>query len=238
VARRKNLTETAAPADAAAPDVDHPERAVIAAAGQVFAETGLGATLAAVASRAGVGVASVYRRFATKDDLISEVYAPRLAAALVALEHAIDEPDAWLAFEGYFRGSLQTVVEDRGFRELTLGAYAGTLGWSRSGSAEQLMATVARTEMQMRPLHIELVRRAQAAGAVRPDMDPSDMLVLTMAALSTTGFAGGAFSGLADRVATVILDGLRPGRRAFTKLPPSPLTDSDLARVRIDNQQS
>jgi AcrR family transcriptional regulator len=209
---------------------------VLAAAGLVFAEEGLRATLADVATRAGVGVATVYRRFANKDDLICVVYEPRLAAAHVALGDALDEPESWSAFERYFRETLRTVVEDKGFRELALGAYKGTLRWSRSGSSERLMESVASTEMRMRPLHVELVRRAQASGALRPDMDPSDMLVLTMAALSAAEFAGGAFPGLADRVATVILDGLRPERAAVTALPSSPLTDADIAAVRTGDE--
>ena len=212
---------------------DASERAVVAAARLVFAEQGLGATLAAVAEKAGVGVATVYRRFANKDDLIRVVYEPRLAAAHLALVDALNEPDAWSAFESYFRGSLHSVVEDKGFRELTLGAYSSTLGWSRRRRPDHLASSVTSTELSMRPLHVELVRRAQASGALRPDLDPSDMLVLTMAALSTAEFAAGAFPGLTDRVATIILDGLRPERTAFTTLPSSPLSDSALAAVRI-----
>jgi AcrR family transcriptional regulator len=228
----REAAETATGLDGSDALADPSERAVLAAAALVFAEQGLRATLADVAKRARVGVASVYRRFANKDDLICVVYEPRLAAAYALLRDALNEPDAWSAFEGYYRASLRTVVEDKGFRELTLGAYSGTLGWSRSGSPQRLMESVTRTETRMRPLHVELVRKAQASSALRPDMDPSDMLVLTMAALSTAEFAGGAFPGLADRVATVILDGLRTERAALTALPSSPLSDADIASVR------
>ncbi len=209
-----------------------PNKQLSTAAEAVFAEHGLGAPLVEVARRAGVGVASVYRRFANKDELISKVYEPRLAAAYVALRKALENPDAGAAFEGYFRNSLRDVVEDKGFRELTLGAYAGTLGWSRSGPPVRLLETVARTEQSMVPLHIQLVRRAQASGDLRADMEPSDMLILTMAALSTAEFAGGGFPGLPDRVATVILDGLRPAAAATSELPPSPVNDAALAAVR------
>jgi AcrR family transcriptional regulator len=211
---------------------DPSAHAVVTAAEAVFAERGLSAPLAEVARRAGVGVASVYRRFANKDDLISRVYEPRLAAAHGALRAALENPDAGAAFEGYFRNSLRDVVEDKGFRELTLGAYAGTLGWSRSGPPVQLLETVARTEQTMVPLHVELVRRAQASGHLRADMEPPDMLILTMAALSTAEFAGGGFPGLPDRVATVILDGLRAGAAAKTELPASPVNDAALQAVR------
>ena len=203
---------------------------VLAAAAAAFAEHGLGATLAEIAERAGVGVATVYRRFSSKDALITSVYEPRLAAAQSAVEGALENPDAWAAFEGYFRDSLREVVEDRGFRELTLGVYAQSLGWSRSGSPDLLLAMVDRVEQAMRPHHVSLVRRAQAGGALRADLEPPDMLVLTMAALSTAEFAGGAFPGLPERVATIILDGLRTGQAEHTPLAPSPLVEGELRR--------
>ena len=205
---------------------------VVSVAAEVFAERGLGATLAEIAERAGVGVASVYRRFASKDDLISKVYEPRLLAAKAAVENALLNPDPWAAFEDYFRDSLREVVEDKGFRELTLGAYAGSLGWSRSGPPDRLLDVVERVEQAMVPHHVNLVRRAQASGDLREDMEPSDMLVLTMAALSTAEFAGGAFPGLPERVAGVILDGLRPRRDTVTPMSASPVTDAELFALR------
>ena len=210
------------------PDDRPTDRAVLQAAAEVFAERGLGATLAEIADRAGVGVASVYRRFTSKDELITKVYEPRIIAAQSAVESALENPDAWAAFEGYFRNSLREVVEDRGFRELTLGVYSGSVGWSRSGSPDRLLETIDRTEQAMRPRHVELVRRAQAAGDLRADLVPPDMLLLTMAALSTADFAGGVFPGLPDRVATVILDGLRSGRAERTTLPPSAMDETSL----------
>ena len=134
---------------------DPSEQAVVTAAEAVFAEHGLAAPLVEVARRAGVGVASVYRRFANKDELISKVYEPRLAAAYVALRKALENPDAGAAFEGYFRNSLRDVVEDTGFRQLTLARTPG-LSLSRSGPPVRLLETVARTEQSMVPLHIQL----------------------------------------------------------------------------------
>jgi AcrR family transcriptional regulator len=213
-----------------ASDATQSDRVVLVAA-EVFAERGLGATLAEIAERTGVGVASVYRRFASKDDLISKVYEPRLFAAQAAVENALDNPDPWAAFEGYFRDSLREVVEDKGFRELTLGAYARSLGWSRSGPPDRLIEVVERVEQAMVPHHVQLVLRAQASGDLRDDLHPTDMLVLTMAALSTAEFAGGAFPSLPERVATVILDGLRR-REGATPLSASPVNDAELHALR------
>jgi AcrR family transcriptional regulator len=211
---------------------DRRQDAVLDAAASVFSRRGLGATLADIAGVAEVGVATVYRRFANKDDLILAIYAPRLAAAAEAAEASLLDPDPWHGFTAYFLDNLRLLVTDRGFRELALGAYAGTVGWSRGTSPHRLLGLVQDTERAMLPHHVELVRRAQAAGVLRADFEPADMLVLTMAVLSTADFAGAAFPELTRRVATIVLDGLRPARDAPTELPVPAVTDEALARAR------
>lgn len=211
---------------------DRRQDAVLDAAAAVFSARGLGATLADIARAADVGVATVYRRFASKDDLIVASYAPRLAEAADAAEAALLDPDPWRAFTTYFLDNLRLLVTDRGFRELVLGAYAGTVGWSRGVPPHRILELVEGTERAMRPHHVELVRRAQAAGVLRPDLEPSDMLVLTTAALSTADFAGATSPDLTRRVATIVLDGLRPSRDTTTELPVAAVSDADLARAR------
>ena len=61
-------------------DAERNRQRILQAAGELFAERGLGVTLDDVAHHAGVGVGTVYRRFAAKDDLIYEVYAARIHA--------------------------------------------------------------------------------------------------------------------------------------------------------------
>lgn len=58
------------------------DRAVLEAARDVFAEQGFQASTATIAQRAGVGVASIYRRYGSKDDLVH-------ALRLLALEDVI-----------------------------------------------------------------------------------------------------------------------------------------------------
>ena len=48
--------------------------AILTAAGEAFAEQGAGASLEDIARRAGVGVATLYRNFPTREDLIESVY--------------------------------------------------------------------------------------------------------------------------------------------------------------------
>ena len=54
--------------------------AILTAAGEAFAEQGAGASLEDIARRAGVGVATLYRNFPTREDLIESVYVSEVDA--------------------------------------------------------------------------------------------------------------------------------------------------------------
>jgi AcrR family transcriptional regulator len=204
---------------------------ILAAAAEVFAAHGLDASLADVAAHAGVGVASVYRRFANKDDLILELFAERFAHWERAAREAADAADPWDGFVRYFEQSTDALVRDRGFRELVLGAYTASAGWSRGTAPDRLYALFGRTEAVMREHHTRLVRRAQAAGALRADIEPTDMLVLTASVQATLNLAAAATRpDIYRRVLAIVLDGLRPARQGPSPLPVGPLTDDDLRR--------
>ena len=202
---------------------------ILDAAAQVFAEQGLAATLADVAGRAGVGVGTVYRRFANKDDLILALFADRFAYWEQQARRAAESEDVWAGFVHYFQESTEALVRDRGFRELITGAYTATAGWARGTAPDRLYALFAQSEAAMREHHVRLVRRAQDAGVLRGDIVPTDMLVLTMAVQATVSLAGAARRpDIYRRVLGVVLDGLRPARSGPTPLPVDPLTDDDL----------
>jgi len=206
---------------------------ILDAAAEVFAERGLEATLADVAARAGVGVATLYRRFANKDDLILALFAERFAYWEQQARKAAEWPDVWAGFVRYFEESTEALVRDRGFRDLVTGAYTASAGWARGTGPDRLHALFAQTEAAMREHHIRLVRRAQQAGVLREDIAPTDMLVLTMAVQATASLA--AASRRPDvyrRALGVVLDGLRPARSEPTPLPVPPLTDADLLAAR------
>ena len=61
---------------------------ILEAARAVFAERGLDASVGEVAARAGVGTATIFRRFATKDDLLAAVLESELNGLLAQAEKA------------------------------------------------------------------------------------------------------------------------------------------------------
>src|SRR3979411_3179013 len=67
-------------------DAERNRQQILLAARAAFAERGLTVTLDEIAQRAGVGVGTVYRRYANKDDLIDELYEDIIAELGAAAE--------------------------------------------------------------------------------------------------------------------------------------------------------
>ncbi|SBN64680.1 transcriptional regulator, TetR family [Curtobacterium sp. 9128] len=65
-------------------DVERNERAILDAAGGVFAASGVGAPVREVAAAAGVGVGTLYRHFPTRSDLVVAVYRHQIVACVEA----------------------------------------------------------------------------------------------------------------------------------------------------------
>lgn len=172
--------------------------AIVAAARAVFAESGLDAPLDAIARRAGVGRATLYRRFATREDLVAAIHDENLDELERIAAHPRDR--------------------DRAFVEI-LAAAAGMLAADR-GFVEHLrrQPVAARIDEHVSDRFLAIVepplRRAQRAGIVRADLRPPDaLLILDMiggAALATGPYRD---AGRVVRALDLLLEGLRPDAR-------------------------
>lgn len=169
------------------------ERVVDAAAG-LFAERGCGVSVDEIAARAGVGHATVFRRFPTKDALIAAVVARQIADLTAFVEQALAEEDAGEAFRGFVWHAAELHARDRALYE----------GFSRCGC----VSDVADAKTRLTALVEQLIERAQAAGAVRPDVSAEDVSTLVGSAIR--GSADSADPALWRRYVEVVLDGLRP----------------------------
>ena len=143
---------------------------IVCAASAAFAEHGTDVGLEEIARRAGVGIATLYRRFPTRDALIETVldetmrhYANRTEAAA---EQALTEP--WEAFSSY----LMFVME----HQVTDPAFADTLVAPQLGSH-----IFAAQHQRAFDASLVLVDRVRAAGVVRPDFHHADLHLLILA---------------------------------------------------------
>ncbi|MBT0769611.1 TetR/AcrR family transcriptional regulator [Kineosporia sp. J2-2] len=194
---------------------------ILDAAGEVFAAQGLHATLADVARTAGVGVATVYRRFANKDELILALFDVRFRHTHDQLRRVMEAEDPWQGFVAFFEGGVRQFARDRGFREFVISGNTEKFGWARGAGHSRMEEAVHEQQRLVQEGLDDMLRRCQEAGAIRDDVVPHDLFVLTMAAVSSieVGEAKGEPEAY-RRVIGIVLDGLRPSREAPTPLPP------------------
>jgi AcrR family transcriptional regulator len=181
---------------------------ILAAAAAVFAERGLDASTAEIARRAGVGEATLFRRFPSKDDLIVAILAEHMDDVIATAEGCLGEPDPWRAIERFFEAMVEQQVHDRGALDAV---------------KDECMTSpvLAARRKRVMDLISRLLHRAQHAGVVRDDLTAPDVALLTAAASAPSGIAfPGVRPDLWKRYLGVILDGIRP--EGATKLRPPP----------------
>jgi AcrR family transcriptional regulator len=149
-------------------DAERNRERVIGAARDVFAEQGLDASSNEIARRAGVGVATLFRRFPTRDALITTVFAGKLHAYAEAIDEGLADPDAWHGFCKYIERVCEMQSQDRGFADVLTMTFptAKALEEERNRSAKALTL---------------LLRRAKATGRLRKDFVHQDVPLILMA---------------------------------------------------------
>jgi AcrR family transcriptional regulator len=171
---------------------------IIAAAAAVFAERGLDAATAEIAQRAGVGEATLFRRFPTKDDLIDAVIETRMEEVAALADAAAEDPDRAAALERFMEDLVKQFSRDKGFFE---------------AAGERCMTDPRFQPLRERALEAvgRLLKRAQDAGAVRTDLSPSDISFLAGSAMYAMEVSKpGLRDDLWKRYLRVILDGMKP----------------------------
>ncbi len=147
----------------------HPERAdaranrqrVIAAAFEVFTERGAAAEMKEIAERAGVGVGTIYRNFATKDELIAAIIGEVVFQLEHAVEAAVEREDPTESVCLFLQGVVSVVDE---FGSLCRAIVTSAL---TEDIASGFMGFMDDERMEA------VIRRGITCGAFRADLDPS-----------------------------------------------------------------
>jgi AcrR family transcriptional regulator len=142
--------------------------AIVAVARDVFAEHGLEAPLEAIAARAGVGIATLYRRFPTREKLVAAALVEKVAEYVGAARQALAAPDPWDGFAGVVERICELQAGDRGLSDLL----------SMTLSADERVEELRRTAND---LLIAVIDRAKAAGTLREDFVGEDLVLLLIA---------------------------------------------------------
>ena len=163
---------------------------ILEAARAVLAERGLEASVADVAARAGVGTATIFRRFATKDDLVIAVLESEMNGMLAQVENAQSLSEL-----------MTTILE----RYISARCICEAVG-SELFEHPSMLALKTRVHAAVEAL----LRREQEAGTIRSDVTIADLDFL-INALGQAGIRAerddpGAWRKYVD----VVLAGLRP----------------------------
>jgi AcrR family transcriptional regulator len=173
------------------------------------------APIAAVAKRAGVGIGALYRRYASKEELLQRLSAEGLQQYIAAVEDALaqDDGDPWSTFSEFMRRIVDTDTHS-----LTL-SLAGTFS-----PTEELNREAARAQ----ELNVRLFERTKAAGAIRPGIEVVDISLL-FEQLAAVWVADEARTRqLRHRYLALILDALHTS--SGTQLPGPPPSWEEIAQ--------
>ncbi len=136
---------------------------ILDSAREVFGESGAEACIEEIAARAGVGVGTVYRRFASKDALIDELLRVAIEDLVTAAERALARPDGH-GLEDLLRAFGQSFADHAGYANLLLD--------------RKHDPAVAR---RLRDAIGELTARAVSAGPLGPGVQLTDVMALISA---------------------------------------------------------
>ncbi len=190
-------------------DAQRNRERILAAAGEVFAERGVDATLDEVAARAGVGVGTVYRRYPNKAALLDELFEQRIAELASIADEAAAEADAWRALTRFLERLEELLAADRALEHLVVGAGPG-------------QERVARARERLRAPVAALVERAKAAGRLRADVEAADISILHTMLAAVVARTRDSAPDLWRRYLALLVDGLASRRSAPSPLPAAP----------------
>lgn len=186
-------------------DAAHNRARILEVAERTFETEGLDVSMSELARRAGLGVATVYRHFPTKADLVAEAFAEPMAECAGMLDEALADPDPWRGFCRVIEEVCAMQARNHGFSAAIVTA---------------LPDQAAFAELRDRALRgfAELIRRAQEAGALRADFAVSDLSLVLLANGGLRSGAGAAAPAASRRLAGYLLQSFRAD--AAAPLPP------------------
>jgi AcrR family transcriptional regulator len=184
------------PAEKLRADARQNNARLIAAATAAFAERGAEAPLEDIARRAGVGIGTLYRHFPTRLDLQAAVFRSQVGAVCGEGEALAATVSPGEAFAGWLRALAGYLVTKRGLSHALIEAV---------GIESELISSC---WVAMRQTTERLLSAAQQAGAIRPDVDATDVMRLVHGVSVSSEKA----PERADMLMSVMLDGLRARR--------------------------
>lgn len=150
-------------------DAARNREAVISAAASVLASSGLSASVSDIADRAGVAKGTVFRHFASKEDLVSAVVAGLVNELVDQAEGLLDATDPLQALREFVAAGIRLQARDQAFCQL-------------ASTAELAIPGLTERRTRLENVADLLARRAVEAGTVRADVTGREVVGMMTAA--------------------------------------------------------
>ncbi len=172
------------------------EDALLEAAKEIFATSGVDAPVREIAARAGVGVGTLYRRFPKRSDLVVGVYKREVDACVAAARDFTAQFGPGDALSHWLKRYCQFILTKKG---LAAALYSGDPAFD---------ALPGYFRSNFEPTLQSLLKSAAKAGEIRGDIDAYDLL-RAIGNLASMGGSEGAEH--THRMLELMIDGLRFG---------------------------
>jgi AcrR family transcriptional regulator len=216
----KNLAKECRPLRA---DAVRNREKILTAAGVVFARRGLDGTLDEVASEAGVGVGTVYRRFPDKESLILALFESAVDEIATLALSAYEAENSWDGLVWLLEQTLSRQCVNRGLRDVL---------WDTSLAHERMVIV----KQRIAPAISQLMQRAQRDGYLRDDLIDADFPILELMISSVSYMTNDGAPELWRRYLTILLDGLvvkRDQPTLLQQLPNDHSVDDALRMTKV-----
>lgn len=201
-------------------DAARNQQRILDAARDLFAERGFDITLDQVAEHAGVGVGTVYRRFANKLELLHGVLDRNVEKLAESAEAAAEHPDPWQGLVEFCDYACANLADNRALAEVLLSLHADLS--DRFGTVRE----------RVQPAAERLVEQAKSAGGLRPDAEVGDFFALFHMVGGFADFARPVAPHAWRRYLAIVLDGLRATGGPRDPLPERGLTDDEISEAK------
>jgi AcrR family transcriptional regulator len=194
-------------------DAQRNHERLVAAARKVFAAQGVEASLEEIARRAGLGIATLYRHFPSREALVEAIFERRIGELVAVAEDAAAEPDGWSALNGLLERTLELQAGDRVLKDVLM-RYPPRAG------------KLASAREELRGHYEQVLERAREQGTLRDDFTFSDLALLIWSFAPLIEATADISPEVWRRHLHWLLDGLRAG--AATPLAEPPLAEDEL----------
>lgn len=196
-------------------DAEENRELVLKAARSLFSERGLDVPMREVARHAGVGPATLYRRFPSKQSLVAAAFTDELRECGSIVAAACSDPDPWNGICTFLLRIGELNARNQGFTDAFISTFPDAIDFTahRAGILRSLAG---------------LCARAQEAGVLRGDVVLDDLVLILMAGRGLPGATPDARLAASRRFSSLAIEAFRRGGADGELLPPARVAASIL----------